>query len=193
MRQDSAAKLQILTLATKVIVLTPSIPLLSTMAQYLFSLARYDADYDVRDRSRFLHSLLKGVIVKPDMTNGEDSEENDHGGVVLRREQVKVVVLGQRSVKDEVDGSGGTEYQVGSMSRAARRKLAGYADLPEWTDDPTDSSLRDSEVRRQRAQLNARLIYVARQRARSGHYHSAPILLLDHTTRSCILISRQYS
>lgn len=60
-------------------------------------LARYDADFDVRDRSRFLHALLRGL-----RQTGEDEEEEDTGGVVLRREQVKLVMLGLKgAVEDE--------------------------------------------------------------------------------------------
>jgi hypothetical protein len=32
------------------------------------------------------------------------------------------------------------------MSRVAHHKLGGYAALPDWTDDPTDVSLRESDV-----------------------------------------------
>lgn len=69
-------------------------------------LARYDLDYDVRDRGRFLYALLRGVrdekraISGQDATDDEDEEE-DQGGVVLRREQVGVVLLGKREAADE--------------------------------------------------------------------------------------------
>ncbi|WVQ79085.1 hypothetical protein IAT38_001179 [Cryptococcus sp. DSM 104549] len=165
--ESTAAKLQVLTLLTKLLVLSPSAPQLVLMAQYLFSLARYDVDYDVRDRARFLHALLRGVRGDKSLgangtvdgadgsedTNGvvdsAEQEEADTGGVILRREQVRVVVLGNREVGEldvmpSAPGSGG--FDVGSMSRLTGKKLAGYEDLPEWTDDPTDSSLRDSEL-----------------------------------------------
>ena len=45
------------------------------------------------------------------------------------------VVIGSRS-----------QFEVGSMSGVLGKDLAGYAALPEWTDDPTDSSLREIEV-----------------------------------------------
>lgn len=32
------------------------------------------------------------------------------------------------------------------MSRVAHHKLGGYVDLPEWAEDPTDSSLRESDI-----------------------------------------------
>jgi AP-3 complex subunit beta len=95
--EEPPAKLQILTLATKLLVLCPGAPKLNALSQYLFTLARYDQDYDVRDRARFLHALLRGV--REEKTLGEDPVEDDSedaGGVTLRREQVKVVLLGRR-------------------------------------------------------------------------------------------------
>ncbi|KAK8861597.1 hypothetical protein IAR55_002420 [Kwoniella newhampshirensis] len=159
--ESGIAKLQILTLVTKLLVLSPSAPQLTLMSQYLFNLARYDSDYDVRDRARFLHALLRGVRGDKSAVgeNGggktlsvdEDAEtEKEMGGVILRREQIKVIILGKRDVKDVgTDGRIGgqnAEYEVGSMSRIAGKKLGGYEELPEWTDDPTDSSLRESEL-----------------------------------------------
>ncbi|WVF65799.1 hypothetical protein IAT40_000536 [Kwoniella sp. CBS 6097] len=169
-QESIQAKLQILTLATKLLVLSPASAQLNLMSNYLFSLARYDGAYDVRDRARFLNALLRGVkdekksvsmAENGDGNGGDDQEheevgeqgegdqdqDQDVGGVVLRREQVRVIVLGKRIIdekaKEQVPES---EYEVGSMSRITGKKLGGYEGLPEWTDDPTDSSLRDSEL-----------------------------------------------
>ncbi|EJT48056.1 golgi family to vacuole transport-related protein [Trichosporon asahii var. asahii CBS 2479] len=137
--EEAAAKLQVLSLAAKLLVLSPNAQL-EKFAQYLFALARYDKDYDVRDRARFLAALLRGVRNTP-KEEGAEEEEEEVGGVVLRREQVRHVLLSTRSVDD--DGPSKSDYRVGSMSRSAGHKLSDYAELPEWTDDPTDSSLRE--------------------------------------------------
>lgn len=133
-------KLQILTCATKVLVLTPSNPQLTLLQQYLFNLARYDQDYDVRDRGRYLAALVRGI------TADQADEEPEMGGVILRREQIKLVLFGQRSTraaqKAIVAG-----YEIGTLSAVLNRKVLGYEALPEWTDDPTDGHLRESEVR----------------------------------------------
>jgi AP-3 complex subunit beta len=44
------------------------------------------------------------------------------------------------------DDAGPSEYQVGSMSRVTGKRLTGYQPLPEWTDEPTDASLRETEA-----------------------------------------------
>lgn len=147
--EGATAKLQILSLAAKVMVLSPGNSQLHLMTSYLFNLARYDAEYDIRDRSRFLHGLLRGIKPTSSETNGDatpgsDSDEEEMSGVVLRREQLKVILFGSRPLADEVSGK--QEFGVGSMSRAIGKRLSGYADVPEWTDDPTDGSIRDSEL-----------------------------------------------
>jgi len=79
------------TLAAKLLVLNPNHHTLGLLARYVFSLARYDQDYDVRDRARTLSSLLASIapILRP---SGDDYME-DQGGVVLRREQVRVILF----------------------------------------------------------------------------------------------------
>lgn len=72
----------------------------------MFSLARYDLNYDVRDRARMLTSLLAGL--SPTL-NGDDAQE-DQGGVVLRREQVRVVLFeGKTGVIDD-------EFHIGLLN-----------------------------------------------------------------------------
>ncbi|WRT65718.1 uncharacterized protein IL334_002666 [Kwoniella shivajii] len=152
--ESEQAKLQILTLASKLLVISPSSSQSNLFSTYLFSLARYDQDYDIRDRARFLYALLRGIrdekvsINSGDEQKQEESDEGgeeDRGGVVLRREQIKVVILGKREINDLTEKGQRNDFQVGTMSRITGKKLGGYEEVPEWTDDPTDSSLRDSE------------------------------------------------
>lgn len=94
-------KLQIVTLTAKLFVLCPSDRTLGLLTRYIMSLARYDLNFDVRDRSRMLGSLLQGVspLLRGD---GEDSGAEDQGGVVLRREQVKLILFeGKSGVAEE--------------------------------------------------------------------------------------------
>ena len=114
--QSAPVKLQALTLASKLLVLipdfsldTPAISTIQLLICHIFNLARYDSSYDVRDRARMLSSLLCGTAPWlsqgqtqshwPTSTNGYESfgegEENavTSGGVILRREQVRVVLF----------------------------------------------------------------------------------------------------
>lgn len=97
--EDSLVKLQIITLAAKLFVLSPSDRTINLLCQYVFSLGRYDKNYDVRDRGRMLSSLLVGVGLQI----GPSLEER--GGVILRREQVKLVLFDGK-LETVVDGDG---------------------------------------------------------------------------------------
>ncbi len=48
------------------------------------------------------------------------------------------------------------DFEIGSLSAVTHKKLTGYETLPDWTDDPTDSSLREFEVRLMRLQDQCR-------------------------------------
>lgn len=94
--QTTEVKLQISMLAAKLLVLSPASRPLQLLCHYVFSLARYDINYDVRDRTRMLVSLLAGVA--PNVT---DEEPEERGGVVLRREQVKRVLFEGKSIIED--------------------------------------------------------------------------------------------
>ncbi|OSX59030.1 hypothetical protein POSPLADRAFT_1151272 [Postia placenta MAD-698-R-SB12] len=94
-------KLQILTLAAKLLVLCPTDRTLELLSRYAFALARYDLDFDVRDRARMLSSLLSGVNAAV-VHDGESYE--DPGGVTLRREQVRMILFeGKLGVSEPSD------------------------------------------------------------------------------------------
>lgn len=104
--QPSLAKLQILTLAAKLLVICPESRPIQQLLTFVFNLARYDEDWDVRDRARFLKGLLRSILQSANTENssnndGED-EQVDSGGVVLRREQIKMVLLAAKEISAEV-------------------------------------------------------------------------------------------
>ena len=103
--QTPAVKLQIITLAAKLLVLAPSDRTIGLLNRYVFSLARYDLNYDVRDRGRMLSALLAGVHAHL-YGAGDDSHE-DVGGVVLRREQVRMVLFEGKASPAEDNGKDG--------------------------------------------------------------------------------------
>ena len=71
--------------------LSPADRTIVLLARYVFSLARYDRDYDVRDRGRMLGALLAGVHAN--LSGDSDDAQDELGGVVLRREQVRMVLF----------------------------------------------------------------------------------------------------
>ncbi|KAG9045037.1 AP-3 complex subunit beta [Tulasnella sp. UAMH 9824] len=144
----STVKLQTLTLAAKAFVLAPNHEQICLLARYVFSLARYDLDYDVRDRARFLSSLLTGVNGGVSGGSGSDEQEVDvQGGVILRAPQViHVLFEGKVAPRDE------DRWRLGVPDLGTASLITGVAmqddylrQLPDWPDEGTDSSLRDTQ------------------------------------------------
>lgn len=97
-KQASIVKLQLLSLAAKVQVLVPDMPsALQLLVRHVFDLARYDENYDVRDRARMLSSLSIGISSSKPLSGELDDNESEDAatrtGVILRREQVKLVLF----------------------------------------------------------------------------------------------------
>ncbi|KAF8622581.1 hypothetical protein AX15_006925 [Amanita polypyramis BW_CC] len=141
--ETSAIKLQVVVLASKLLVLSPGDQRLQLLARYVLNVARYDKNYDVRDRARMMASLLSGII--PDLSNGIDTEER--GGVVLRREQVKVILFDGKSNMVEVGPRQKTNdnFIIGSLSGVTGKSMLSDSVLPDWLERGVESSLRDSE------------------------------------------------
>jgi AP-3 complex subunit beta len=176
--QTSIVKLQIITLAAKLVVLCPSHETLASLSNYVFALAKYDLDYDVRDRARMLTSLLTAVT--PNL-----NAEEPRAGVILRREQVKLVLFEGKGVAAEESKSAGwfkfLHLVIMTLTRtllvADENAVIGYlgvvtgkwprepAFLSDWLEEGTESSLRDTEEDTNRRQAAPATTYVQRPKA----------------------------
>ena len=140
--ESLVVKLQVVSLAGKLVVLCGEgggevEEKIGKLARYVFSLARYDKDWDVRDRGRFIGGLVGGFIGGA----GSEGGLEERVGVVLRREQVRVVLFEGKQVgkehDEEVDGV------VGSFGRV--RRGSREEELPDWMERGVESVLRDGE------------------------------------------------
>ncbi|KAF8954115.1 adaptin N terminal region-domain-containing protein [Flammula alnicola] len=140
--EAALVKLQTVTLAAKLFVLSPGDRRINLLNEYVFSLARYDANYDVRDRGRMLSSLLAGVGLH---VNGSSAEER--GGVVLRKEQVRLVLFEgkSRTMDEETSFLDDEKVLIGSLARVTGRSMRMDGMLPDWLEKGVESSLRDSD------------------------------------------------
>lgn len=155
-----------LSLAAKVQVLAPvDAPVILLLVRHVFNLARYDEDYDVRDRARMLSSLLIGLHQNVSAGEGETYDDvlANRGGVVLRREQVKLVLfegkIGSTVQKPsysewpslllskELNYYSSDNYNIFGTLSTVTGKSAGldsWLVLPEWAEEGTESFLRDT-------------------------------------------------
>ncbi|KAI8087604.1 adaptin N terminal region-domain-containing protein [Gilbertella persicaria] len=132
--EDNATKLQTLTLAAKLICLNADHPILNSLNQYLLNLARYDTDYDVRDRARFLRALtLQGQNEKP--------------GLQQIKQHLQKILLSNKEppIIQSADIQNASDYNVGSLSLLAHQPLPGYEPLADYPEEQPDTSVRDVE------------------------------------------------
>uniref|UniRef100_A0A1B0DJF7 AP-3 complex subunit beta n=2 Tax=Phlebotomus papatasi TaxID=29031 RepID=A0A1B0DJF7_PHLPP len=124
--EENSVKLQILTMSVKLFATNPDQTRLLT--KYIFELARYDQNYDVRDRARFLKALV-----------GIDGE-----GSVLSKNLQKIFLSRKPApVMENGAHEGATALQLGSLSHYLKLKANGYRDLPDFPSVAQDSSVRN--------------------------------------------------
>lgn len=159
--EASLVKLQTLTLAAKLILLAPTHRTLVLLTQHVLTLARYDEDWDVRDRARMLKALLIGAVAGVMGTNDEEGigenwnkeEQAGRPGVVLRREQVTRVLFEGKTgtIEEELVadarplGTLSLVMESESLHLHVSDNDETVIDLPEWLEQGIDPALRDSD------------------------------------------------
>ncbi|CAI6362350.1 unnamed protein product [Macrosiphum euphorbiae] len=124
--EEDIVKLQIMNLAVKLFLTNPAQTTL--LCQYVLKQAKYDQNYDIRDRSRFLNNILFPT------EQFKDSVLSKRANNIFLAE--KPAPLLQSNFVDR------EEYQMGSLSHYINSRAIGYQDLPQFPDFPTDSSVR---------------------------------------------------
>ncbi|KAJ3556780.1 hypothetical protein NM688_g1828 [Phlebia brevispora] len=121
-QESPIVKLQALTLAAKLLVLSPADRTIGLLTKYVLSLARYDLNID----------------------DNEEEELEDHGRVVLRREQAKMVLFEGKLNVVEDTRSDGQRLKLGSLGAVIGKEMGTDNYLPDWLEQGVDPTLRDS-------------------------------------------------
>lgn len=100
------------------------------LCQYIFNLARYDQNYDIRDRSRFLKQFIFPASGQP---------------TILSRNAKKIFLATKPAPLLESKYHGREQYQLGSLSHYLNMKANGYNDIPPFPEVAPDSSVRHVE------------------------------------------------
>uniref|UniRef100_A0A131YK87 AP-3 complex subunit beta n=1 Tax=Rhipicephalus appendiculatus TaxID=34631 RepID=A0A131YK87_RHIAP len=128
-QEEDIVKLQTLNLASKLYLTNSKQTKLIT--QYVFSLAKYDPNYDIRDRVRFLRQLVM--------------PQGDTGGV-LHKHAKKFLLASKPAPVLQSKFEDRDHYQIGSLSHFINAKANGYQELPEFPEVAPDASVRNVEV-----------------------------------------------
>lgn len=126
--QENIVKLQVLNLAVKLYLTNPEQTQL--LCQYLFSLARYDENYDIRDRARFLKPFIFPA----------------NGATILSKNAKKIFLAPKPAPLLESKYQGREQYQLGSLSHYLNITANGYHDLPAFPKVAPDTSVRGVET-----------------------------------------------
>lgn len=125
--EDTSVKLQVLNLAVKLMLNNPEQT--SLLTQHVFNLARYDSNYDVRDRARFLRPFTTG----------------DEKTSILLRNAKKIFLATKPAPQIENRYVGRENFQLGTMSHYLNMRVNRYQDLPDFPAHAPDSSVRNVE------------------------------------------------
>ncbi|XP_069019807.1 AP-3 complex subunit beta-2 isoform X6 [Embiotoca jacksoni] len=126
--EEDIVKLQIINLAAKLYLTNSKQTKLLT--QYVLNLAKYDQNYDIRDRARFIRQLIV-----PTEKSGALSKYAKKLFLAL-----KPAPILESPFKDR------DHFQLGSLSHLLNAKAGGYQELPDWPEAAPDPSVRNVEV-----------------------------------------------
>ncbi|KAG8197187.1 hypothetical protein JTE90_011345 [Oedothorax gibbosus] len=126
--EEDIVKLQAVNLAAKLYLINSKQT--SLLVPYVFNLAKYDTNYDIRDRARFLRQLI--------MPSGEKTPYlSKHAKKILLASKPAPVLQSRFKDRDR--------YQLGSLSHYINARTVGYHELPEFPEVAPDTSVRNVE------------------------------------------------
>ncbi|XP_057322015.1 AP-3 complex subunit beta-2 [Microplitis mediator] len=125
--EKDIVKLQILNLAVKLCLNNPDQTKL--FCQYVFQLAKYDQNYDIRDRARFLRYFIF------------DDDNNGDKKLAKCAKKIFFAPKPAPTLMSRFKSSQG--YQLGTLSHYLDMPCAGYRPLPDFPEVAPDPSVRD--------------------------------------------------
>ncbi|XP_056259754.1 AP-3 complex subunit beta-1 isoform X1 [Seriola aureovittata] len=126
--EEDIVKLQTVNLAAKLYLINSKQTKLLT--QYILNLGKYDQNYDIRDRTRFIRQLI--------VPNEKSGALNKYARRILLAPKPAPVL--ESAFKDR------DRYQLGTLSHSLNTKATGYQELSDWPPVAPDQSVRNVEV-----------------------------------------------
>ncbi|XP_062849646.1 AP-3 complex subunit beta-2 isoform X3 [Trichomycterus rosablanca] len=127
--EEDIVKLQIINLAAKLYL--TNFKQTKLLTQYVLNLAKYDQNYDIRDRARFIRQLIVPT---------------DKSGALSKYAKKLFLALKPAPVL-ESPFKDRDHFQLGSLSHLLNTKAGGYQELPDWPESAPDPSVRNVEVK----------------------------------------------
>ncbi|XP_030598702.1 AP-3 complex subunit beta-1 isoform X2 [Archocentrus centrarchus] len=126
--EEDIVKLQTVNLAAKLYLTNSKQTKLLT--QYILNLGKYDQNYDIRDRTRFIRQLI--------VPNEKSGALSKYARRILLAPKPAPVL--ESAFKDR------DRFQLGTLSHSLNLKATGYQELPDWPAVAPDQSVRNVEI-----------------------------------------------
>lgn len=126
--EEDIVKLQTVNLAAKLYLTNSKQTKLLT--QYILNLGKYDQNYDIRDRTRFIRQLI--------VPSEKSGALNKYARRILLAPKPAPVL--ESAFKDR------DRFQLGTLSHSLNSKATGYQELSDWPAVAPDQSVRNVEV-----------------------------------------------
>ncbi|XP_070706571.1 AP-3 complex subunit beta-1 isoform X1 [Pempheris klunzingeri] len=126
--EEDIVKLQVVNLAAKLYLTNSKQTKLLT--QYILNLGKYDQNYDIRDRTRFIRQLI--------VPSEKSGALNKYARRILLAPKPAPVL--ESAFKDR------DRFQLGTLSHSLNVKATGYQELSDWPAVAPDQSVRNVEV-----------------------------------------------
>ncbi|KAJ3300013.1 AP-3 complex subunit beta-2 [Borealophlyctis nickersoniae] len=137
--ESAIVKLQILNLGAK-LVCTDASEINVLLFGYVLNLAKFDLDYDIRDRGRFLRALVYDPLVRAGAQGAEGRSNR------LLKTNLKQILLSARPPPMPENPYAGRErYTLATISHCLNQSAEGYENLPDWPLVKPDGSARNVE------------------------------------------------
>jgi len=137
--EANVAKLQVITLGVKLYLSDMPDPKVRTrvadILQFVLQMAKYDVEYDIRDRTRMTRALLF-------------AKDDSDGGRFLQQRAKTVLLCEKAAPEFESKPQDKSRFQLASMSHLVNHTVVGYVSLPDFPDSQPDPLLRDIDNQR---------------------------------------------
>lgn len=141
--ESTETKMQIMNLAIKLALQFPDDEPVQLLMTYVLEMSRYDLNTDLRDRARFMTSMMGLAPASESEENPEDesalAELADHAKTIMLAPKLPPVTL-----LGSVDFEGLPNFNIGSLSALVGHYVSGFENIMNWPEHQPDSSVRDS-------------------------------------------------
>eukprot|EP00903_Cladosiphon_okamuranus_P010648 g10069.t1 len=138
---EEEVKIQVLNFAVKLALRQPEDTKVQSLASFVLEMARFDLSHDLRDRARFMTSMLGLATADEGVDEAALLALNAKAGQVLLKRRPAPTVHGLQDRPPS--GAGASHLVLGTLSAVVGHPINGYLPIPDWCSVQPDSSVRE--------------------------------------------------